>query len=158
MEYVLTKRDRQLLKSAEKLIKKWRKNLQLDPLWTIGVEIIDDEEMDGAVARVDTSNSEYYVAVIEITNALLHLPEDKFLQTINELVCHELVHLVMIDFFRTAQLAAGNKDTLVKELRYKYEQFTSRFQRAFVDLDKQVIKSKESNTLVLENDGEEETS
>jgi len=144
MECVLTKRDRQLLKSAEKLVKRWRKHLQLDPLWDIGVEIVDDDEMEGAIARVDTSNSEYFVATIEITNGLLHLPEDKFLSTMNELVCHELIHLVMIDFFRTAQLAAGEEETLNRELRYKFEQFTSRFQHAFIELDKQLIKAKEN--------------
>jgi len=138
MEFALTKKEKQLLRISEKIIKKWRKYLQLDPLWTINIEMLDGEEMEGAIARVDTSNSEYFVANIEITDALLDLPDEKITNAINEMICHELVHLVMIDFYRTAELFTNGKEDLIKELKYKYEQFTSRFQKAFVDLDKQL--------------------
>jgi ribosomal protein L29 len=143
MEYILTlsREDKRLVKIIENVVKKWKKQLQLDHLWNIEIEVVDSEEMEGAVARVDTSNSEYFVATIEVTHALLQLPQERFFTTINEVVFNELVHLVMIDFYRTAQLAAVDNEKISKELRYKYEQFTSRFQRAFVDLDKQTAKA-----------------
>ena len=141
MENRLSKENKQLLKITEKSVKKWRTTLQLDPLWDISVEILDDDIMEGAIARVDTSNSEYFVATIEVSTDLSYLPKEKLPDTINEMVCHELIHIVMIDLFRTMQLLAGKKENWSQELRYKYEQFTSRFQRAFVDLDKQLSKA-----------------
>ena len=155
MEYILTKKDKQLVRLVEKIIKKWKKNLQIDPLWHIEVVIVDDEEMEGAIARVNSSSSEYFTASIEITNGLLYLPEDKFLSTIDDFVCHELVHLVSIDFYRTALLAVGENHTLAKELKYRYEQFTSRLQKAFVEMEKQVVKSKEQPLKLIEEKEEE---
>ena len=49
----------------------------------------------------------------------------------NDIVCHELIHLATIDFFRTARLAAAENEEMQSELEYKFEQFTSRLQRAF---------------------------
>lgn len=148
----LTKEERQAIKIVEKSVKKWRTVLQLDPLWDIDVEILDDDAMEGALARVDTSNSEYFVTTIEISGGLAYLPKDKLQETINEMVCHELIHIVMIDLFRTMQLIAGDNENWAQELRYKYEQFTSRFQRAFVELDKQLSKAKEAGAIKVEED------
>jgi len=142
MEFVPNKCDRKLIKIGDKLVRKWSKYLCLDPMWIISIEVMPDEEMEGALARIDSSTSEYYVAIIEINQALLQIDEDKYVETVNEIVCHELIHLVMIDFFRTAQIAAGKKEELQDELKYKYEQFTSRFQRAFVDMDKSLQKAE----------------
>jgi hypothetical protein len=104
----------------------------------INVELIDAETMGGAFARVDTTNSEYYVTTMEINAAILNSEEGEFELLINEIVCHELVHLVMIDFIHSAQLVAGDNESMHNELRYKYEQFTSRLQKAFMDLDEQI--------------------
>lgn len=140
------KTDRAKLRIARKTLEKWRRILHLDPIWTITFELTDAEIMEGALARVDTSNSEYYVAVMEVTSALLQLDDEEFEPIINEIICHELVHLVMVDFVRCAQLAAGNNESMHGELRYKYEQFTSRFQRAFMDLDGQITNSRKACT------------
>jgi hypothetical protein len=142
MEFVPNKRDRKLIKAANKLIQRWSKHLCLDPLWTINVEVMPDEEMEGALARIDTSTSEYYVSTMEINQVLLQVEDNRFIDTVNEIVCHELIHLVMIDFFRTAQIAAGKKEEFQKELKYKYEQFTSRFQRAFIDMDRSLQRAE----------------
>jgi hypothetical protein len=163
MEYVLDKHEKALLRAAEKNVSKWKRILHLDPLWHIGLSITDAEEMGGALARVDTSNAEYYVAEIEVSSTLLVADDKQFADAINELVCHELVHLVMIDFFRTAQLAAGDRQDMQDELRYKYEQFTSRFHRAFVALDmaaekaasKAVSPISESEKTLTTDDGKE---
>ena len=120
------------------MIKKWRANLKLDPVWVINSEFIPAEEMEGAYAMVNADNTEYYSASIYVSDFLTQLSEVDFKKAINEVICHELVHLVMIDFMRTAQLAAGNKQVLQEELRYKFEQFTTRIQRAFMDFDKKV--------------------
>jgi uncharacterized protein YdeI (YjbR/CyaY-like superfamily) len=68
----------------------------------------------------------------------MKLSESDFKKAVNEVLCHELIHLVMIDFMRTAQLAADEDQVLQDELRYKFEQYTTRMQRAFMDLDKKV--------------------
>jgi len=99
--------------------------------------------MGGAFARVDTSNSEYYVAVMEINAAIFTSEEEEFVFLINEIVCHELVHLVMIDFVHSAQVAAGDNESMHDELRYKYEQFTSRLQKAFMGLDDLITSLQE---------------
>lgn len=138
-----SKSDRAKIKIIRKTVDKWRKILHLDPIWVISIELVDAEIMEGALARVDTSNTEYYVAIMEIASAMLHLEEDEFLPVINEITCHELVHLVMIDFVRSAQLAAGENESMHSELRYKYEQFTSRLQRAFMDLDERISELEE---------------
>jgi len=131
------------IKLINKIVDKWRKILYLDPIWVVSVEFADVEEMGGALARVDTSNSEYYVAVMEVTESLLQLDEDEFDPIINEIACHELIHLLLIDFVRSAQLVAGENEAMHNELRYKYEQFTSKLQRAFMNLNEQIVTLQE---------------
>lgn len=138
MELIITKRDKKLLKAVENIIFKWRKILHIDPLWKI--EVIFSESISGsysAIAALDTSGAAYYMADIHISEALFENPDDFVFDKINEAICHELVHLVYIDFYRTAQLAAGENEEMIAELNYKYEQSTSRLQRALVDLEKQ---------------------
>jgi len=132
------KTDLAKVKFIRKIVSKWRKILHLDPIWTISIELIDADVMGGAFARVDTSNSEYYVALMEINAAIFVSEEEEFEFLINEIVCHELVHLVMIDFVHSAQVAAGDNESMHAELTYKYEQFTSRLQKAFMGLDDQI--------------------
>lgn len=137
------KTDLAKIKFIRKVVSKWRKILHLDPIWTISIELADADVMGGAFARVDTSNSEYYVAVMEVNAAIFTSEEEEFEFLINEIVCHELVHLVMIDFVRSAQVAAGDNDSMHAELMYKYEQFTSRLQKAFMGLDDQIATLQE---------------
>jgi uncharacterized protein YdeI (YjbR/CyaY-like superfamily) len=120
------------------LMKKWRNYLKLDPIWVIEFKFIDSEEMNGSFAMVNADNSEYYAASVYLSDLLTKLPETEFKNAVNEVLCHELIHLVMIDFMRTAQLAADEDQVLQDELRYKFEQYTTRMQRAFMDLDKKV--------------------
>jgi len=130
-------------KFITKVINKWKKVLLLDPIWLLSIDMVDSEEMGQAFARVDTSNAEYYVATLEISDVLMGLDDKEFEFVINEVACHELIHLVMIDFVHSAQLLAGNNKKMCDELRYKYEQFTSRFQRAFMGVDEYIEKLEE---------------
>jgi hypothetical protein len=139
----MTKSDRIRAKFIRKVILKWRKILLLDPIWLISIDIVETEIMDRAFARVDTSNAEYFVATLEISDSLLQLEDKEFEFVINEVACHELIHLVMIDFVRSAQLVAGNNKKMCDELQFKYEQFTSRFQRAFMGVDEYIEKLEE---------------
>ena len=134
MDLNFTKKERKLLKIAEEIIEKWRVILHLDPLWNIDLTIFDDEAIPGAFARVDASATEYFFATIELSYDVLQLKEEDFEKKMNEAACHELLHLVMVDFFRSAQLVAGENAVMQDELKYKYEQFTSRLQKAFVEL------------------------
>jgi hypothetical protein len=119
-------------------MKKWRSHLKLDPIWAIEFKFADPEEMNGSFAIVNADNAEYYSATIYLSDLLMKLSESDFKKAVNEVLCHELIHLVMIDFMRTAQLAADEDQVLQDELRYKFEQYTTRMQRAFMDLDKKV--------------------
>jgi len=134
MDFTFSKKEKRFLQLAGEIIQKWREALHLDPLWRIDIDVFDDIDTPGALARVDASNTEYYIATIELSYSLFELKEKTFVSKMNEIGCHELLHLVMVDFFRTAQLAANENEEMLKELRYKYEQFTSRLQRAFVDM------------------------
>jgi len=138
MDLSFSRQEKKILKLTEKTIKKWRSILYIDPLWNIYIDVFDDEEMPLALARVDASSTEYYMATIELSYSMLQMVEEEFMEKIDDIICHELLHLVMIDFFRTAQVAAGESEEMHKELKYKYEQFTSRLQRAFMDMYKKV--------------------
>lgn len=148
MDLSFSKKEKKILRLAEKTIKRWRGLLHIDPLWTIYLDVFDDEEMPSAFARIDASSTEYYIATIELSYSTLQMEEDDFLKKIDDIICHELLHLVMIDFFRTAQVAAGEREEMQRELKYKYEQFTSRLQRAFMDIYKKIpvpVKAKEKS-------------
>lgn len=126
------------MKATQKLITKWRKILFLDNIWTVSLELGSEEEMDQALAFVDTSNAEYFVATVILNDTLLNLEEDIFIEIVNEILCHELTHLVMADFLRSALILAEGKPDFQQELRYKFEQHTTRLQRAFMDLDTKI--------------------
>ena len=134
MEVVLSPQDRKVLSKANALVKKWSKILCLDPIWNVEVSLLTNEEMENGLARIDTGSSEYYEVVIEINHLLSKLDDDLLNEELETAICHEMVHLVLIDFFRTAQIAVGDRDILLKELIYKYEQITSRLQKSFLSL------------------------
>lgn len=134
MDFTFSKKERRLLQLAENIVEEWKAILHLDPLWTIHIDVFDDIDNPGALARVDASNTEYYVATIELSYSLFEFKEKQFVLKMNEIACHELLHLATVDFFRTAQLAAAENEEMLKELRYKYEQFTARLQKAFVEM------------------------
>lgn len=144
MDLLLTQVERKNLKLAFKIIKEWRKRLYIDPIWTVNIEIYNGEEADeDNIAFINLSNAEYFVITLFLSNELMLMEERDFTKTINDVVCHELVHLVSGDFYRTAQLAAGDNEEIQKEIKYKYEQFTSRIQIAFTDVYKRVEKLEE---------------
>jgi hypothetical protein len=128
---------KKFFKMADSIIAKWRKILHVDPIWKIHTDIIDDAESP-ALARIDTSNAEYYAASIEFSENLLSADIDIIMPVIEEVVSHEIIHLVLLEFFRTAQIAAGKNQVIHRELLYKYEQFTSRLQKAFCELEEKV--------------------
>lgn len=134
MDLNFSKKEHRLLDIAESIIDEWREILHLDPLWRIDVNIFDDESIPGAYARVDASTTEYFFATIEISYDMLQMKEADFIVKMNDAAAHELLHLLMIDYHHSAVLAAGDNEAMREELKYKYEQFTSRLQRAFVDL------------------------
>jgi hypothetical protein len=63
---------------------------------------------------------------------------------LNDVACHELVHLSCTDFYRAALLAANENVEMRKELRYRFEQITSRMQRAFMEMQSKINKLEES--------------
>jgi len=127
MEFTLTEKEKLFLKAAERVIEEWRSVMELDPIWEISVDIIEDEH-EGAKGAISIGESQYYRAPILLCESLFEMDEEGFLGELNdEVIPHELTHLVAADFFRTALLVAGDNEHLKGELRYKYEQFTVRF-------------------------------
>ena len=117
-----TKKEKRLLKLAETILVDWRLILQLDPLWQIDMFVFDDDETPGAMARVNTSSAEYFIATIEVAYTLLQLKEEEFCERMNDAMCHELIHLCLIDHFRFSQTVAGDNQVYQEELKYKFEQ------------------------------------
>jgi len=146
MDLSLTQAERKNLKLAFKILKEWRDKLHIDPIWTIRVEVYNSEEAEEGmdVAFFNLSNAEYFVVVLSLSNDLMLFEEEDFVEAMHDIACHELVHLSSGDFYRTAQLSAGDNEQMQKELRYKYEQFTSRMQKAFMDMHRKVEKIEKS--------------
>jgi hypothetical protein len=136
MEILLSENDARLLKLAYMIIEKWRTIMNIDPIWQIDIQVLPDEEIEGSIAYINMSRAANYYAQICISYYLFSYEDADFLSEIETIACHELTHLVAEDFMRTAILAAGHNRKLVKELRHKYEQFTSRLQKTMLDLVK----------------------
>ena len=117
------------------LIKKWSKILLLDPLWNTTVEFYEDLDIENALARLDTSMSEYYKAILEISSDLFLIEVELFKKKMDSIICHELLHILMLDFYRASVLMAEN-EKIKNELRYRYEQTTTRLQNSFINLIK----------------------
>lgn len=145
MDLSLSQAEKKNLKLAFKILKKWREILHIDPIWKLNVEIYNSEEVDDGMdaAYLNLADAEYFTAILSLSNDLMMLEEEDFIDTLNAVACHELVHLSCVDFYRTAQLAAGDNLEMKKELKYRFEQITSRMQRAFVDMQNRINKLEE---------------
>jgi len=121
---------------AESVVKKWRNILHIDPLWKIDVCFFNNEHRPTASCRLSSENSEYYSTSLEIAESMLQIDEENFIEEIEDAICHELVHLVSIDFYRIAKSLAGDKEEVRKVLIYHFEQSTVRLQRSFMKLVK----------------------
>jgi len=112
------------IEEITKLIEKWRDILYINKVWNITICL---EEMD-CVGALDISSAEYYKADLIINENIIN-----DLNKVEELIVHEFVHLVMVDFMRTGLLFAKTKSEK-KELGYKYEQLTTKISRIIKDL------------------------
>lgn len=142
MDLSLSQTEKRNLKLAFKILKEWREKLHTDPIWTIRIEVYNTEEVEEGMdaAFLNLSNAEYFVVTLSLSNDLMLSKKEDFVETMNNIACHELIHLSSGDFYRTAQLSAGDNEQMQKELRYKYEQFTSRMQKAFMDMHRKSRK------------------
>jgi len=140
MEILLSENDQRLLKLAHRVLEQWRAILNIDPIWKIGIEVLPNDEIEGSMTHIDMSRAAVYGAKVCVDYDFFLCDDDVFLTEMERVFSHELIHLVAEDFMRTAVLAAGHNRKLVKELRHKYDQFTSRLQKTLTDL---VIKENE---------------
>jgi hypothetical protein len=130
----LTAEERKAKRIFSKAVRRWYRILLIDPIWTVGVSIDEDETMDHGDAYVDIGTAEYYMANIHVSRSLLSLPAQELEQVASSVMCHELLHVVTADFHRAALVAAGDNEKMQEELRYRYEQFVSRFSMILTDL------------------------
>lgn len=124
---------RKRLNLIKSIIKKWKKILFLGDLWDINI-IVDEELEENVIAAVDISNSEYYKVDLLISPDIFNLDEEYFVMEIENILVHELSHLISMDFMRTALLFSKNNEQKM-EIKYKCEQLTSRLQKIFIKLD-----------------------
>jgi hypothetical protein len=142
MELKLTDKEKLYLEAAERVVAEWREVMELDPIWDILVDIIE-EEIEGAKGAVNIGGSQYYKASILLGENLFDLDEEEFLGELNDkVVPHELMHLVAVDFFRTALTLAGENEHLKQELRYRYEQFVVRTSKIITKLRNENLRLK----------------
>lgn len=122
----------------EEIVDKWKKILNVDSLWNIEICEFENDKI-GGIARLDTSRSEYYSTSLEISSDMFLIDEDVFKEEIEEAVSHELIHLIMIDFFRIANILTEGDSRLNKILLYNFEQITVKLQRSFLNLEKNLF-------------------
>ena len=128
--------ERRYMELAESIVKKWRDILHIDPLWKIDVCFFNNEYKPSASCRINSANSEYYSTSLEIAESMIQINEELFIEEIEDVVCHELIHLVSIDFYRIAKALAGDSEEVRKTLLYHFEQSTVRLQKSFMKLVK----------------------
>jgi hypothetical protein len=136
----LTSEERRAKGVFDRAVRHWRRILLVDPIWRIRVGVAEDEDMGQGEANVDIGAAEYYRADISISRHLLSLREDRLDAMAANIACHELLHIVAADFHRAALVAAGDNRPMCDELRYRYEQFVSRFSMILLNLDSRLVK------------------
>lgn len=142
MELKLTDKEKLYLETAECVVEEWKKIMQLDPIWDIPVDIIEDE-VEGVSGAINIGGSQYYKAPILLCEDLFELGEEEFLEEVGgKVVPHELTHLVAVDFFRTALMLAKDSEHLKEELRYRYEQFVTRTCKIITQLRNENLRLK----------------
>lgn len=133
----LTAGERKAKRCFEREIKRWRRILLIDPIWTFQVVVAEDEDMEQGDANVDIGTSEYYIARISLSRGMLSLENDELEMTATNVAAHELLHIATADYQRAALVAAGDNVQMQEELRYRYEQLVSRFSMILMDFDSQ---------------------
>jgi hypothetical protein len=129
--------ERKAKRCFEREIKRWRRILLIDPIWTFQVVVAEDEDMEQGDANVDIGTSEYYIARISLSRGMLSLENDELEITATNVAAHELLHIATADYQRAALVAAGDNVQIQEELRYRYEQLVSRFSMILMDFDSQ---------------------
>lgn len=130
----LTAEERRAARVFDKAVKRWYRTLLIDPVWNVGLVVLDQDEIKHGDAYVDLGSSEYYTATICISRALLSLPPKELEKVASDVVCHELLHVLTADFQRAAITATGDNEKMQEEMRYRYEQVVSRLSMILSDL------------------------
>jgi hypothetical protein len=146
----LTSEERRARRVFDKAVRRWYRTLLIDPVWTVGVVVIEDEGMRHGDAFVDLGSAEYYAANVHISRSLLSLPAKELERVASSVACHELLHVATADFQRGVLTATGDNEKMQEELRYRYEQLVSRFSMILTDLaeeeEHEPAKGKDSGT------------
>lgn len=147
----LTPSEKKARRCFEREIKRWRRILLIDPIWTFQVSIAEDEDMEQGDASVDIGTSEYYLARINISRGMLSLENEDLVIAATNVACHELLHIATADYQRSALVAAGDNVQMQEELRYRYEQLVSRFSMILMDFDEQFEEETKEESVCTED-------
>jgi hypothetical protein len=129
----MTKEERVAKKIFDQAVKKWKKILMIDSMWSISVNIEDDEQMESD-ANVDIGMSEYFIANINVCRSVLTIDSEKLKSIADDIVCHELLHVATADFQRAVLLLSDGNPVMQNQMRYLYEQMVSRLSVSYVTL------------------------
>jgi len=132
MEILLSQDEQFLLEKAYDILEKWRNIMNVDPMWTIKIQPVNN--LEESLAFLSMTRAANYQAKICVNYDVFSYHAETFMSEMELIMCHELIHLVTEDFMRTAMLAAGYNRKLIDELKYKYEQLTSRLQKTILSL------------------------
>jgi hypothetical protein len=146
----LTAGERKAKRCFEREIRRWRRILLIDPIWTFQVSIAADEDMEQGDANVDIGTSEYYLARINISRGMLSLENGELEMAATNVACHELLHIATADYQRAALVAAGDNAQMQEELRYRYEQLVSRFSMILMGFDSQLEEETKDEPVCTE--------
>jgi len=130
----LTSEERRAKKVFDKAVRHWYRTLLIDPVWTVGVVVDEDAEMEMGDAYVDIGTSEYYIADIHVARSLLSLSGKELEKIASNVACHELLHIATADFQRSALVATVDNEKMQEDMRYRYEQVVSKLTMVLVDL------------------------
>lgn len=132
---ILTFEEMEAWHVFEHEIERWREILMLDQIWRFTLDVLEDDELNNQAAAVDLSKAEYYLARIMVARSQLSLSGDELRKTAKQTACHELVHVLTTDYQRAALSATSDNTPMRAEMRYRYEQLTSRLTEALLELE-----------------------
>lgn len=137
----LSRDERATLAVLKKQVRRWRRILKMDPLWSIDIAILPDEHMGAAAAAADIGEAEYYSCPLFIRRSMLALKKEADrTRDMRRIACHELLHAATADHQRAAVAAAPV--SMRQEIMYRYEQLVVRMTAAFLALDDKATKER----------------
>jgi hypothetical protein len=96
------------LGKVKRLVAQWRSVLRIDPKWEVEL-IAELEEDEEAWASLDVDIAEYWKVKLLVHKRLMDLGESAFAEKSDQVVLHEMLHLLIWQYTSFAQNVGGAK-------------------------------------------------